>query len=368
MALVYKNRPPTDWDYLLSQAGQEAGLCQSTYWADVIAEVDRARPMFLQVFQEGDATGDTPAAMLLAFIKTPWDRVRRRRAGRFRDIILQRRSQWLEWHDGPVIVTEDRRAALSALKELLEWLSRFAAANRLSRICSGGFCRTGRWPHDGEAAESFIQEGYSLNEWASLLVDLMPSLEDIWSSISHAARKAVKKAQRSGITIKRMESLEQFQELFLKGYNESERHNRRSELPLHVAKASWQRDTEGYYSYHVAVDSAGSVLGTLGMYIFNGVATEIASSLMPRAMEEKLPAQDLLHWEMLCEARRRGCRTFDLAGISPAPRDSGEAGIRRFKEKWGGLHVEYYRPAKAMPCSVSFLEKALRRSIRLIKR
>ena len=34
--------------------------------------------------------------------------------------------------------------------------------------------------------------------------------------------------------------------------------------------------------------------------------------------------------------KRAGDRYFNLAGYSPAPANEKEAGIRRFKEKWGG--------------------------------
>lgn len=367
MALVYhQNLPPEKWDSHLSLAEREAGLCQSTYWAEVIAIVDRAEPLFLEVFRDGCGAGEPPAAMLLAFLKTPWDRRKKRRTGRLKDILLRRSSQWLEWYDGPVILTHDRGTALKALEELLQWLNGFAAAHRLSRISSHGFSHAGRWLDSEEAAGCFSRSGYALTKWASFLVDLTPSQEDIWSSLGHAARKAVKKAQRIGLTITRMESFQQYEALFFKSYNDSERYHRRAEMPLHVAQTSWERDLHHYYSYHVATDSSGAIWGTLGMYIFNNVATEIASSLSPRALSEKVPAQDLLHWELICEAKRRGCHTFDLAGVSPSPADDKEAGIRKFKEKWGGRYIEYYRPTRTMPYSMSLFEKALRRSCRLI--
>jgi len=368
MALVcHQNLPPEKWDSHLHQAEREAGLCQSTYWAKVIAAVDRAQPLFLEVFQEGGSEGEAPAAMLLAFLKIPWDRRKKRRTGRLKDILLRRSSQWLEWHDGPVILTQNPETALEALEELLQWLNEFAASQRLSRISSHGFSHAGLWLDSKEAADCYSRSGYNLTRWATFLVDLTPSQEDIWNSLSHAARKAVRKAQRSGLTAKRMENFQQYEALFFKSYNDNERYRRRAGMALHVAKTSWELDLHDYYSYYAAIDSSGTILGTLGMYIFNGAATEIASSISPVALSEKLPAQDLLHWELLCEAKRRGCHTFDLAGVNPSPADDKEAGIRRFKEKWGGRYIEYYRPARTMHYSMSLFEKALRRSCRLIR-
>ncbi len=54
----------------------------------------------------------------------------------------------------------------------------------------------------------------------------------------------------------------------------------------------------------------------------------------------KQPAQDLLHWEDFSNHKAAGDTTFNLAGFNPAPTDAKEAGIRRFKEKWGGRIVE----------------------------
>jgi lipid II:glycine glycyltransferase (peptidoglycan interpeptide bridge formation enzyme) len=89
------------------------------------------------------------------------------------------------------------------------------------------------------------------------------------------------------------------------------------------------------------------------MYMFNGVATEIASALSPQAFTQKIPAQDILHWEMLLEAKKAGCHTFDMAGVNPNSSNPKEAGIRRFKEKWGGRYVEYQTFEKQLPLSTT---------------
>ena len=135
-----------------------------------------------------------------------------------------------------------------------------------------------------------------------------------------------------------------------------------------VAERMWREDRDGYYHYYVAESTEGETLATLGMYVFNGVATEVASALSPKAFEHKIPAQDLLHWEMLLEAKRAGCHTFDLAGVDPSVTDHKAAGIRRFKEKWGGRYVEYSRYELEMPSALVALRKALGRVARVLHR
>lgn len=117
----------------------------------------------------------------------------------------------------------------------------------------------------------------------------------------------------------------------------------------------------------IAYDKKQTTMAVLGMLIFNGVAREIASAIIPEAYKQKIPAQDLLHWELLLEAKRLKCHTFDLAGVSPNPVSPKEKGIRRFKEKWGGQYIEYYTYKKnIIPFSDKFIKLStmLSRNIR----
>ena len=115
----------------------------------------------------------------------------------------------------------------------------------------------------------------------------------------------------------------------------------------------------------MVVNDSDIVLACLGMYIFNGVATEFASSISALAYEKKIPVQDILHWEMMLEAKRMGCHTFDMAGVNPSPQTPKEKGIRQFKEKWGGRYVEYNIYHKDM---MLWLNKGVRIIKSLVKR
>jgi hypothetical protein len=100
--------------------------------------------------------------------------------------------------------------------------------------------------------------------------------------------------------------------------------------------AMWDHNDSGVYTWFVALDESGDPVGTLGTYRHAGVATEVMSARDPGFA---LPSQDLLHWEVIRHHRDAGDQLFDLAGFAPEPADPKEAGIRRFKEKWGGRVV-----------------------------
>jgi hypothetical protein len=340
--VCYEGQPPDGWDERLYAARAEAGLCQSTYWARVIHRLDRATPLFLEVHHDGEV-----AASLMLFRKEPWDRRAMRRKRGLGEFLSGVWRGWLEWLDGPVLHAGEEVKIERALAALLVWVDEYAGKGRLSRI-SSAFAHTSRWAAQDGVAALFAGRGYTTSRWATYLVDLEPEEDRLWYNLDKAARKSVKKARSLGVQVRPISSLEALQASFYAPYCAIEAAAGRGVPPLSAFEVSWGEDREGYYRYYVAESAAGEILATLGMYIFNGVAVEIASSLSPQAFEQKIPAQDLLHWEMFLEARRASCHTFDLAGINPDPADPREAGIRRFKKKWGGRYVEYNRFGKAM--------------------
>jgi lipid II:glycine glycyltransferase (peptidoglycan interpeptide bridge formation enzyme) len=89
----------------------------------------------------------------------------------------------------------------------------------------------------------------------------------------------------------------------------------------------------------VVEDSGGNVHAVLGTYCYQGIVTEIMSGRTNFGKSSNVPAQDLLHWEAMLYHKRSGDRYFNLAGYSPNPANEKEAGIRRFKEKWGGREI-----------------------------
>jgi lipid II:glycine glycyltransferase (peptidoglycan interpeptide bridge formation enzyme) len=104
-------------------------------------------------------------------------------------------------------------------------------------------------------------------------------------------------------------------------------------------RAVHELDTARRYAYWVACDAEGAVLATLGTYRYGDLLTEIMSARTPAGVAAGLPAQDMLHWEVMRDHRGSGGRWFDLAGYAEAPGTPKEEGIRRFKRKWAGREV-----------------------------
>lgn len=319
--------PPPYWNDLLFQAEKETNICQSIYWAKVLKRLEKAKPYFITVkAKDGEIYG------LCLMVKRP-----SKKQGRLKNLLW-----YLECIDGPVIL-EDIYA-----KEVTEILLKniLKLANLLTLNVTISPSHNSKHVLNEELASIYRRLGFSAGKWGTYLVNLTKSEDESFSNLKHSARKCIKKCRKMDVKVEKIKNIEEFRDIYWDSYAKFEEEFKRPVRPF--SPITWEENKDNLYHYFVAGDSDNRILAVLGMYVFNGVATEIASSMSRHAYEMKIPAQDLLHWEMMLEAKRLGCSIFDLAGVNPDPKDSKEAGIRCFKEKWGGKYTEYYIYKKEM--------------------
>lgn len=334
LRIVESCDPLPYWEESLRKAGVEAGFCQSETWARILRGVTAAKSFFLEARRpDGELAGQ-----LLCFVQKPFSRARRRPLQAM-EAVARFAPTALHWLDGPVFHGEgDHGTTVAALLDAVGALVREHCVDTVSGSMSAA---TSQIVRDSAVRAEFIRRGYSANSWATLLVDLTSSEEVLWRSIDHSVRKGIKKCERLGLRVREIGGLEDFMRSFYQPYRSTEEAYGRAVNPSYFSEVTLREDHDRYYRHFVAENLDGTVLATLGMYLFNGVATEVASALTPVAYRQKLPAQDILHWELFRSAKAAGCQIFNLAGVSPNPQNEKEVGIRRFKEKWGGRYVEY---------------------------
>ncbi len=316
------DEPPSAWDCFLTAAGREASLQQSCYWSRFNEKTGRSRSYFLSLEDAGVTLSQS-----LILKRKQWQR------SKIKGLIL---FPYLECIGGPVMPNAPDAASLTQM--VVERVIRMGRRSLATHIIMKP-SHTSRYASDGQVESIYRGHGFDVDRWGTFLVDLGQSEDELWAGLKRAAKKCIRKAQSQGLRMTRITDHDEFVERYWENYVLAEEHHGRTVGTLTMEQL--QEDTEDNYRYYVAEDADSRVLACLGMSVFNGVATEIQSALSPAAFEEKIPAQDFLHWEMMLEARRIGCLTFDVAGVHPAPRSPAEAGIRRFKEKWGGRYVEY---------------------------
>jgi lipid II:glycine glycyltransferase (peptidoglycan interpeptide bridge formation enzyme) len=167
--------------------------------------------------------------------------------------------------------------------------------------------------------------------------------EKVWRGYKKNIRRDVRRAQRSGITIRRGDSREDAN-IFYKLYLASMQRNRAmAKYPLHWFEAVYEELVEGGLGAflfaeleHEAI--AGAVLiksSTSAHYFHNGSKYEFL----------KFCPNELLIHSALEEAIEKGNSFFDFMGSDPK-----DLSLLQFKEKWGGqskdvcTYVKDYHP------------------------
>jgi hypothetical protein len=307
-----------EWDGWLAEQGGEAGFLQTSTWARVNAAINNV-DSHLVLLRDGD--GQIKAGALVGA----------RRAGGL--VGRVRGGAALDCFEGPVVAAGENDAAVERVVETAESLMPRATLTWHGRPASAS-------ADAHRALEAVLgPRGYEAAPWATSVVNLDDDEDVLAGRCNPAARKAVRRARRAGLAVVRCMTRDEYVARFLGSYEEA---NPGRAHPFREA-AVWDLDRDDYYRFYIAVDSRGDVHATLGTYRFNGMATEISSSRTPVGVESGLPAQDLLHWEVLLAHRELGDRLFNLAGYAPDPTDAKEHGIKRFKQKWGGRDVTYAR-------------------------
>lgn len=321
--------PPEDWDEMVQAAGIEANLQQLSFWGNLLAQWEEAVPHYVQFKDNGEIL-----AQALFIERWSYDRVKHLKTSK---------SPTLTCFDGPVILRPGLVDEIIPI--FLDVAESLGSKCRASTIQTS-FSQTSRWAAAQDIGDHFTDRGYASQSWATYLVDLTPDEDTLFMNLAHAARKCIKRCRREGVITRTLTTHAEFLTEFLPCYNDMECASGRT--PTHCDPAmidGW----EDLYTYFLA-EKDGHPIAALGMFAVNGVATEIMSSISVSALKEKIPAQDLLHWELMLWAKRTGCHTYDLAGFNPTPKSPKEKGIARFKKKWGGEPVNHNVFRKETPC------------------
>ncbi len=318
---------PPDWDDWLASQGNRAGFCQTSMWAGIHAAVNRATSHVICVDRNGLRVAGALVSLRPAGETNAMDRIRSHVAGNA--------SGTLECFEGPVLPDGDVKDALADVLSQVDVLAKRLSVNY---VRFAGAPVLAPWAGSEDASRVFQEFGYRETPWLTSVVDLAPDEDALRRSLKQAARKGIRKSQDAGLNVRLCESREDFIGVFCKAYNEDIDGAGASSDTLRD-EAFWRANRSGSYRFFVVEDSGGNVHAVLGTYNYNGLVTEITSGRTAFGKSSNLPAQDLLHWEAMLHHKRIGDRYFNLAGYSPNPVSEKEAGIRRFKEKWGGREI-----------------------------
>ena len=348
------------WDARLLRA-PEASIRQTASWGAFTEEFLKMEAKFLTV---SDDSGDV-LAQLLVLQQVAHHRFFRKRPARA--LLLEMAKPWfqeLRWLDGLVVFDKGRAALIiEAAVDFLEDYSR-----RWGIVAHRGVRLPIYWEDADALAEAddiLRNRGYERKDWATFVIDLRPTIEELWRNLKGNVRKAIRKCKNQGVTIHKDpkgERLAEYQEIL----EEDRRHI--GERPVSIQNKLMRRKyLRGPHSdwqlYYAAYE--GRMVGGMLTISFNGTIIPIGLCRSDFCRERKLEATYGIWWEIIQDAKKRGYVRYDLAGVAPSPRTAKEQGIYAFKEKWGGRLIPYAEYTKVFlpgrERAVRFFRGGLRR-------
>lgn len=174
----------------------------------------------------------------------------------------------------------------------------------------------------------------------TLLIDLSLSQEEILAQMKPKGRYNIKVAQRYGLQVIST-NLQTGLSDFLKFYHQT------------VNRRQFEGKDENYFTKLAQtidnptdakmffVKERGDILA-VALVIFYGELVTFLFGASADANREKM-APYLLHWEIICQAKKAGYQWYDFYGIVPDENNSDHPwqGFTAFKQKFGGKVVKY---------------------------
>ncbi len=190
----------------------------------------------------------------------------------------------------------------------------------------------------------FKELGYDVIERYEFVVDLSLDEEVLWKLLSHARRKNIKKALRNGVKIRQLNG-----DLAISAL--------RSMQKKSAVRVKARAGVSIAHDYQVSEDpvnvllenGVGKIYGTYieerlisaGLFTeFGGAAYYLLSGHDLEALKTQGPT--LLVWTALLNAKRTGCRWFNLSGCKKEAefKEHPEHGVFAYKKGFGGEQVK----------------------------
>jgi len=218
----------------------------------------------------------------------------------------------------------------SVLREFVLLLQRFARQEGATRAVVTTETVYGERLDPPLRAASFERR-----ELATYLIDLRPPLDDILRRVDRSARTGTRTSRRRGVSVVPAESSEEVQ-AFRRALARTLRQGGLT-IPLPSDYLDRLHRLRASSAAHVSVAKHdGRVIG--GHLILS--LGDPAIYYQAATSERSLRSGDLLTWQCVEAAKELGHEWLDMLSVEvDPPPNSREAGIRRFKAKWGGSLV-----------------------------
>lgn len=317
------------WDeFILSGEAEPLHMYHTTRWAIRLNELLAYEPIYFVLKREG-----VPCLAMVGFVDrglilVPGDHVkniaRKMRTLAYRCGVMKKP---LIWFGQPIqFAAADDEAYDQLAQRLIDYL-------RDNRLALG----RGEWPVTKSAS---LPEEWEVKKWATYKVDLKPSEDEIFQAFKSSAKKEIRKAANRGLTVRKVNNLDELAEYYRFAEECSKRYNKKL-FGFADFRTMWVHLRRGGYFETFVASYKGEMVAGLSVWGDKYNLMEIGSFQSEDCYRLKLGGADVVKWAAIQWGKSVAALQFDLAGVNPSPSDSKEAGIKSFKEKWSSDLREY---------------------------
>jgi lipid II:glycine glycyltransferase (peptidoglycan interpeptide bridge formation enzyme) len=246
------------------------------------------------------------------------------------------------WLYGPVIHTGDKEERKEILKTMID-----ATTNILEKY-NLVFIEGYSPPLDDSIDEDFINEykknGYSVNKYVTFITNLKKPLEEIWGNVQKYTKTNVKRAEKRGISVKKLETFNEAKENIVLFQKWSETKGLTiSDLNQELEKF-WDRHNSGFEKTFLAYKDQ-QLVSSITISCFNEVIIPL-QVINSYSIDARNLAGPALTWKAIKESKKLGFKIYDITGgplLSENEYDPDNTRpLTHYKKKWGGKQHTHY--------------------------
>jgi hypothetical protein len=194
---------------------------------------------------------------------------------------------------------------------------------------------------DAPRVNPLLQLGLENALTQTWLVDLIDGADAAWAGLEGRARTAIRKAERSGITVRLADSSDDDLGAYMSLHADTCVRNGIPEHPVGYFETIWERLIPPGLARVFFAENEGKVIAARNF----GVYKRAASTWTAASSQEAGPigANALLQWEAMRTLADEGLEVMDCGEAFPAAPEAKLRDLSAFKQSFGGILHPYYK-------------------------
>lgn len=169
------------------------------------------------------------------------------------------------------------------------------------------------------------------------VVDMPDSEDELWTSLEGRARTAVRKARRTGVTIRRAEQNERDLDIYYELHRTTYERTGVPPHPRSYFERIWERFLARGFSRIYLAEMDGEPIGGQNFAWFKGSAIYWTGAGTKQALDTG--ANNLLQWHAMTDMLQGGIDRYEVGEAFPGSHGTKSKGLSDFKASFGGeLH------------------------------